>query len=63
MIPLLDLAQRQNGGWLPLVAMDKVAQLCHVAPFASTRSPPFIPCSTGLPSENTLCRSVGRPPA
>uniref|UniRef100_A0A7S0Y909 NADH dehydrogenase [ubiquinone] flavoprotein 2, mitochondrial n=1 Tax=Pseudo-nitzschia delicatissima TaxID=44447 RepID=A0A7S0Y909_9STRA len=32
MIPLLDLAQRQNGGWLPLVAMDKVAQLCHVAP-------------------------------
>jgi NADH dehydrogenase (ubiquinone) flavoprotein 2 len=32
MIPLLDLAQRQNGGWLPLAAMDKVAQLCHVAP-------------------------------
>jgi len=31
-IPLLDLAQRQNGGWLPLTAMDKVAQLCHVAP-------------------------------
>jgi len=32
MIPLLDLAQRQNGGWLPLAAMDKVAQICHVAP-------------------------------
>ena len=32
MIPLLDLAQRQHGGWLPLAAMDKVAQLCHVAP-------------------------------
>jgi len=31
-IPLLDLAQRQNGGWLPLAAMDKVAQICHVAP-------------------------------
>lgn len=23
-IPLLDLAQRQHGGWLPLAAMDKV---------------------------------------
>lgn len=23
-IPLLDLAQRQNGGWLPVAAMDKV---------------------------------------
>merc|ERR1719203_1981568 len=26
-IPLLDLAQRQNGGWLPLAAMNKVAQV------------------------------------
>ena len=32
MIPLLDLAQRQAGGWLPLAAMDKVAQICNVAP-------------------------------
>lgn len=32
MIPLLDLAQRQNGGWLPLSAMNKVAQICEVAP-------------------------------
>lgn len=24
MIPMLDLAQRQHGGWLPLAAMDKV---------------------------------------
>lgn len=31
-IPLLDLAQRQAGGWLPLAAMDKVAKLCGVAP-------------------------------
>jgi NADH:ubiquinone oxidoreductase subunit E len=23
-IPLLDLAQRQHGGWLPVAAMDKV---------------------------------------
>lgn len=31
-IPLLDLAQRQNGGWLPLTAMQKVAQITEVAP-------------------------------
>jgi NADH dehydrogenase (ubiquinone) flavoprotein 2 len=32
MIPLLDLAQRQSGGWLPVAAMQKVAQICEVAP-------------------------------
>jgi NADH dehydrogenase (ubiquinone) flavoprotein 2 len=32
MIPLLDLAQRQSGGWLPLSAMNKVARICEVAP-------------------------------
>ena len=31
-IPLLDLAQRQNGGWLPVAAMDKVAAIVEVAP-------------------------------
>jgi NADH dehydrogenase (ubiquinone) flavoprotein 2 len=31
-IPLLDLAQRQNGGWLPVVAMDKVADIVEVEP-------------------------------
>ena len=31
-IPLLDLAQRQNGGWLPVAAMDKVAKYVGVAP-------------------------------
>lgn len=31
-IPLLDLAQRQSGGWLPLAAMDKVARYVEVAP-------------------------------
>ena len=31
-IPLLDLAQRQAGGWLPLAAMDKVAKTVGVAP-------------------------------
>ena len=31
-IPLLDLAQRQSGGWLPLAAMDKVAKIVDVHP-------------------------------
>mmetsp|Transcript_28882 Transcript_28882/g.52856 ORF Transcript_28882/g.52856 Transcript_28882/m.52856 type:complete len:260 (-) Transcript_28882:1541-2320(-) len=31
-IPLLDLAQRQHGGWLPVAAMDKVAQITEVHP-------------------------------
>ena len=28
----MDLAQRQSGGWLPVSAMQKVAQICEVAP-------------------------------
>lgn len=31
-IPMLDLAQRQCGGWLPLAAMDKVAKVLEVSP-------------------------------
>lgn len=31
-IPLLDLAQRQNGGWLPLTAMQKVARVVEAKP-------------------------------
>lgn len=31
-IPLLDLAQRQAGGYLPLAAMNKVAKIVGVAP-------------------------------
>lgn len=31
-IPLLDLAQRQHGGWLPLSAMNKVAEIVECAP-------------------------------
>ena len=30
-IPLLDLAQRQNDGWLPLSAMNKVAEILKMA--------------------------------
>jgi NADH dehydrogenase (ubiquinone) flavoprotein 2 len=32
MIPLLDLAQRQNNGWLSLSAMNKVAKIIEVPP-------------------------------
>jgi NADH-quinone oxidoreductase E subunit len=31
-LPLLDLAQRQCGGWLPQKAMDRVAQILHMPP-------------------------------
>ncbi|XP_044501078.1 NADH dehydrogenase [ubiquinone] flavoprotein 2, mitochondrial-like isoform X2 [Mangifera indica] len=31
-IPLLDLAQRQHGGWLPVSAMNVVAKVIEVAP-------------------------------
>lgn len=31
-IPLLDLAQRQCGGWLPLAAMNKVAKILEIPP-------------------------------
>ncbi|XP_063382286.1 NADH dehydrogenase [ubiquinone] flavoprotein 2, mitochondrial [Cydia fagiglandana] len=30
MMPLLDLAQRQNGGWLPISAMHKVAEVLNL---------------------------------
>ncbi|KYR00465.1 NADH dehydrogenase [Tieghemostelium lacteum] len=35
LIPLLDLAQRQNGGWITVRAMDKVAQICGIAPMTA----------------------------
>ena len=31
-MPLLDLAQRQYGGWLPISAMNYVAEWVEVAP-------------------------------
>ena len=31
-MPLLDLAQLQNGGWLPRAAMDHVAEMLSMAP-------------------------------
>jgi NADH dehydrogenase (ubiquinone) flavoprotein 2 len=35
-IPLLDLAQRQNNNWLPLAAMNKVAKIIKVTSFQVT---------------------------
>ena len=32
LLPVLDIAQRQNNGWLPKVAMDYVADLLNVPP-------------------------------
>eukprot|EP01060_Flectonema_neradi_P031898 TRINITY_DN495_c1_g1_i3.p1 TRINITY_DN495_c1_g1~~TRINITY_DN495_c1_g1_i3.p1 ORF type:complete len:228 (+),score=24.26 TRINITY_DN495_c1_g1_i3:42-686(+) len=31
-MPLLHLAQWQNGGWIPVSAMNKIAQICEVPP-------------------------------
>lgn len=31
-IPLLDLAQQQHGGWIPVQAMNRIAQIIGVAP-------------------------------
>jgi NADH-quinone oxidoreductase E subunit len=31
-LPLLDIAQRQCGNWVPKAAMDKIAEILHMAP-------------------------------
>ena len=31
-MPLLDLAQRQHGGWVPVAAMNKIAKVLSVPP-------------------------------
>jgi len=33
-MPLLDLAQRQHGGWVPLAAMNKIAKILEIQPIA-----------------------------
>ena len=46
-MPLLDIAQRQNGGHLTQVAMDYIAGLLDICrPFVSTKWQPFIQCIT-----------------
>lgn len=32
MMPILDVAQRQNDNWLPISAMNKVAEILDVPP-------------------------------
>ena len=34
-MPLLDLAQRQNDGWLPKIAMDNIAEMLVMAIFGN----------------------------
>ena len=56
-IPLLDLAQRQHGGWLPVAAMDKVlAPSPHPTfpppPMALAPSPPS---GRGSVDSQTFC--------
>lgn len=48
-IPMLDLAQRQAGGWLPLAAMNKVLHDFWYQ--LLTFLPVFISCHT----KNPLC--------
>ena len=38
-IPLLDLAQRQVGGWLPITAMHHVAEVKSIATSKSEKQP------------------------
>jgi len=48
-IPLLDLAQQQNKGWLPLAAMNKVRLLCPSSVYQS-----FLPALCKNPLLNLL---------
>ncbi len=69
-LPLLDLAQRQSGGWLPLAAMNHVADLLadaahprlrgrdvlHDVPAAARRDIPF----AGMHDDAVLAVRLGR---
>ena len=69
-LPLLDLAQRQSGGWLPLAAMNHVADLLrdaahprlrgrdllHDVPAAAGREIP----AAGLHDDAVLAVRLGR---
>ena len=44
LIPILHLAQEENGGWISVAWMDYVAELLGWPRWRSTRWPPFIPC-------------------
>ena len=60
-LPLLDLAQRQNGGWLPRAAMDYVGDVSSTwRRSASTRSRPSTRCSICGRSGASCCRPAPR---
>ena len=63
-IALLDLAQRQNGGWLPNDAIEYVADYAGAWPRSGPmRSRPSTPCSTWSRSGSTSSRSAVPRPA
>ena len=45
-MPLLDIAQRQCGGWLPCEAMDHIAGLLDMAPIRVYEVVCFMRCTT-----------------
>lgn len=72
-IPLLTLAQTQNKGWLPLAAMNKVAEVLEMPPIRvyEVRNSPvgthraFLRCSLSTIGRNrwprsTLCSTAAR---
>ncbi|KVI03891.1 Thioredoxin-like 2Fe-2S ferredoxin [Cynara cardunculus var. scolymus] len=56
-IPLLDLAQQQHGGWLPVSAMNAVAKEIEVAPILCGTTPCMIRGSRDI--ENALLKHLG----
>merc|ERR1712242_360593 len=62
-MPVLDLAQRQYGGWLPLSVMNHVADTLQVPLFASTKSPLSTLCTNASQLENITFNFAALPHA
>ena len=45
-MPLLDLAQRQHDNWIPMAAIEAIAQRLEMAEIRSAGWQHFIQCST-----------------
>ena len=56
-LPVLDLAQRQNG-WLPISAMNKVAEILQVPPMRVYEVVTFIQCINESLLENITFKSA-----
>ena len=61
-MPLLDLAQRQHGGWLPRAAMDHVAEMLGMAPIRVYEVATFYTMFNLRPVGRYLCRSARTTP-